>query len=380
MSEDCTVEELIKVLRALPPPALFKFRLDNDINISPDNGNGDERIAVLTGINDVGIKSVTIPQTIRKDRLPVTTIQKGSFANCLYLEEVTFPNSWREIEADAFYNCKRLSKVNLGYGRKTERLNDEQRYLALGAFDGCEALKELTVPGGVVTEGSAQYLEKITLDCPAGFTLQGSKNLIEVNVNDAIELQENALSKCEKLRRFVIPNNCQMINSFAFEDCTSLEELRFPGKVKVISTRACAGCSSLAKVVFDCNSTIIGKGAFKDCIKLRSVEIKNAHRIGASAFVGCDSLEEIGLFGDELTMYASAFSKCKTLKTAVIALKKLICVRVVDGEPRQIEAIAAKMFPVLQKLYLKTDIKGFNLTGFQNATSDMEGYELWVRT
>ena len=378
VSEDCTVEELIKVLRALPPPALFKFRLDNDININPDNGNGDERIAVLTGINDVGIKSVTIPQTMGKDRLPVTTIQKGSFANCLYLEEVTFPNSWREIEADAFYNCKRLTKVDLGL--ESEQKSDfEYRCLDLKAFDGCESLKELTIPGGVVTEGSAQYLEKITLDRPVTFDLQDSKNLIDVSVNYAVEIGENALARCGKLRRFIIPENCQKIDSYAFAGCTSLEELRFPSKIKVISKYACAGCSSLLKAVFDCEYTIIGGGAFKDCSKLRSVDIKNAHRIGKSAFSGCDLLEEVKLSGVDLTMYASAFSGCKALKTVIIELKKLKRLRVVDGQPQEVEAKAVELFPFAQKIYLKNDTKGFDLVGFGMQTSDMDGHELWVR-
>lgn len=370
VSADCTVGELIKVLKTLPLPALFKFRFEDD-----DTG---EKVAVLTGINDVGIKSVKIPQTVGKNRLPVTTLQKGCFANCLYLEEITLPKSWSSIEAEAFYNCRRLTKVDLG--SESEQNSDfEYRCLDLNAFDGCESLKELTVPGGVEVTGNAQYLEKITLDRPATFDLQDSKNLIDVNVNYVVEIGENALARCGKLRRFIIPENCQKIDSYAFAGCTSLEELRFPSKIKVISKYACAGCSSLVKAVFDCEATIIGSGAFKGCSKLRSVDIKNAHRIGKSAFSGCDLLEEVKLSGVDLTMYASAFSGCKALKTVIIELKKLKCLRVVDGEPQEVEAKAVELFPFAQKIYLKNDIKGFDLVGFGMQTSDMDGHELWVR-
>ena len=369
--ENSLIDDFITTLKSLPQPALFRYKFEDDPVTN-------EKIAVLTGINDVGIRTVDVPRFARKNKISVRQVQEGCFANCRYLEEVRFTDEWTDICDGAFYNCKRLAKVNLGLQSKKGGFIEERR-LCVEAFDGCESLKELTVPGGVWVVGAAQYLEKITLESPASFNLENSRNVTEINAVDSAEISDNALTGCVKLKRFIIPENCKKIGESAFKGCTLLEGLRFPPKVKLIAKNACAGCSSLYDLKFECESYIIGAGAFRECVKLRYVEIKNARRIGNFAFNGCESLEEIKLVGDELTMYAGAFTQCHALKTVTIDLRRLICMKNIGGEPQKVEENVLNLFPFVQKLYLKKNVGGLCLEGFGKQISERAEYELWER-
>lgn len=60
-------------------------------------------------------------------------IERLAFVEC-GLREITIPCSVREIEADAFYSCKRLEKV---------RIQNPETKAGVGAFDQCKNIKEI---------------------------------------------------------------------------------------------------------------------------------------------------------------------------------------------------------------------------------------------
>ena len=360
MSEDCTVEELIKVLRALPLPRLFRY----------SKSNAEYGCVMITGINDISVRRVKIPARFGKNNLPVAGVESGGLANCIFLEEVVMPNTWHWILEFAFYNCKNLRKVDFG-------TPNDGRIIYLSAFDGCKSLKELTIPG-VHTVGAAQYVEKITFTGEASFILQGSKRLREVRLDDAKEIWEDALEGCEAIEKFTIPSNCKKIGDRAFSR-TAIRSLRFPEEVKLIGASACSGCEQLESIEIACRGVVIGENAFCDCIKLEKAELNNVLRLDSKAFYRCSKLSEVVIKGKDVTIYDDAFADCPSLKRVVLNIKKATCVTI-DNETVHTETLDAKeVFPFAERIYFKDGFDGLNFDGFSRETSDMEGYELWLK-
>lgn len=360
VSEDCTVEELIKVLRALPPPRLFRY----------SKSNAEYGCVMITGINDISVRRVKMPARFGKNNLPVAGVESGGLANCIFLEEVVMPNTWQWILEFAFYNCKNLRKVDFG-------TPNDGRIIYLSAFDGCKSLKELTIPG-VHTVGAAQYVEKITFTGEASFILQGSKRLREVRLDDAKEIWEDALEGCEAIEEFTIPSNCKKIGDRAFSR-TAIRSLRFPEEVKLIGTSACSGCEQLESIEIACRGVVIGENAFCDCIKLEKAELNNVLRLDSKAFYRCSKLSEVVIKGKDVTIYDDAFADCPSLKRVILNIKKATCVTI-DNETVHTETFDAKeVFPFAERIYFKDGSDGLNFDGFSRETSDMEGYELWLK-
>jgi hypothetical protein len=139
----------------------------------------------FTGITDSGMKTVTIPKTVKyggktfkvtavatkalKGNKKVTKVTIGSnvtsigssaFAGCIKLTTVTIGSKVKTIGVSAFEGCKKLSKVTSG-GEVTT-IDDK-------AFKNCTALKSITVPGKVTK-----------IDTQAFY---GCKNLKTITIN-----------------------------------------------------------------------------------------------------------------------------------------------------------------------------------------------------
>lgn len=84
------------------------------------------------------------------------------------------------------------------------------------------------------------------------------------------------------------------IGDYAFNDCTSLENINIPESVTEIGSFAFDGCKSLTSVTIPDSVTTIGEGAFFYCDSLTSVTIGNSvTTIGNGAFWGCNSLTSV---------------------------------------------------------------------------------------
>ena len=64
------------------------------------------------------------------------------------------------------------------------------------------------------------------------------------------------------------PDGLQTIESYAFDDCSSLASVTFPAGLQTIGIRAFRECISLASVVFPDGLQTIGNSAFSGCTSL----------------------------------------------------------------------------------------------------------------
>ncbi len=104
------------------------------------------------------------------------------------------------------------------------------------------------------------------------------------------------------------------IGAHAFENTSNVTELYLGSEVKYIGDYA-FNKSFVQKIAFD-NVQDIGNRAFKDCTKLRTVDIKDTTvNIGTEAFYGCNMMESIRLSQSIQYIGPGAFAECLKLRT-----------------------------------------------------------------
>lgn len=105
------------------------------------------------------------------------------------------------------------------------------------------------------------------------------------------------------------------IGDNAFRDCNRLKSIEIPSSVKSIGHGAFDGCSGLTSVKFGENSqlTSIGVCAFRHCYALTSIEIPSGvTNIGVMAFGFCVSLGSIEIPASVTSIGRLAFAMCNS--------------------------------------------------------------------
>lgn len=238
---------------------------------------------------------VIIPSVI--DGKKVTKIGMNAFKDCDYIESVTIPKSVVRIDDYSFSGCTSLRRVIIeNAGDNTNGLkplnvlgnvgnklvdNDNETSesyssglvsIGEGAFFGCSALTEITLPDSV-TEIDAKAFR----DCTSLESVSFSENLTSIG--------DGAFFGCSSLKSAEIPESVTEIGSSAFEGCTSLESVNIPDGISEIKENTFKDCTSLTSVSFSENLTSIGDGAFFGCSSLKSAEIpESVTDIGDKAF------------------------------------------------------------------------------------------------
>lgn len=101
----------------------------------------------------------------------------------------------------------------------------------------------------------------------------------------------------------------------AFQECSSLSEIKVNNALSYIGDNGFVGCSSLKEIDI-LNVTTLGKGTFKNCSNLHSIRINN--KIGVipdSCFYACLNLAEIDCQEGLKSINAFAFANCSSLKS-----------------------------------------------------------------
>lgn len=163
-----------------------------------------------------------------------------------------------------------------------------------------EGLREVNLPDSIKKIGDFAFyfctdLEKVNF--PEGIEVIGtyafcSTSIKEVNLPDSLkELGGHSFADCEELETVVI--NCPELSdvfgyngSYAFRNCTSLEELELIS-IPTIGQGMFAGDSSLISVELPENINRIDSSAFTGCINLESVEFPK-YLVNSSTYINSD--------------------------------------------------------------------------------------------
>ncbi|MCM1167595.1 MAG: leucine-rich repeat domain-containing protein [Ruminococcus sp.] len=126
------------------------------------------------------------------------------------------------------------------------------------AFDNCQSLTAVNIPGGVTALGKRVF--------------SGCLELAEIKIPSLVRtIGESAFSSCVKVEEIVIPEGVTEIGDYMFNVCVSLKSVVLPGTIGKIGVLAFYNCMSLGEIVIPEGVTEIGRQAFMRCAALKSV-------------------------------------------------------------------------------------------------------------
>lgn len=177
-----------------------------------------------------------------------------------------------------------------------------------------------------------------------------------VNGIPVVAIPERLFSNNEVMKNVVIQEGIELIDYYAFLDCTSLESIKLPDTLQTIEYYAFQGCSSLKSIHLPEKITDIPKEAFSFCESLSSITVdennevyssqdgvlfnkaktalilyprdkrdkkyivpEGVTEIAANAFEQCVYMNDLILPDSLLYVGAAAFSYCYTLRTVYIS-------------------------------------------------------------
>lgn len=340
------------------------------------------------------VEEVIVPEGIE-------VLGPGAIAFCEKLRKLTLPHSLREIDERALN--KELKVRELHWSPHPDcRISRDTFYFMRQAFDenGCfirggmlidtsigdwsddrkslvmpEDLKGVCVSGlyegkgniylsshhrvPVVTLKKASAIEiffegRIPLKSLSRSLFQWEFKTMEkqtLHIGEGVEcIEEKALVDCTSLTHVFLPKSLKRMEAFAFQNCSSLEEITIPEGIESIKTKTFAGCSRLKKIhlpkslkkigedAFSCCLNLkeislpdgvdsIGEGAFRDCTALKKVNIPlGLKRIREDTFLNCGKLTKLFLPKSVEDVEVGAFRGCRTLVAVVLEEEESITI------------------------------------------------------
>lgn len=182
------------------------------------------------------------------------TLASRTFYNCSELTEITFPESLKYIDVDAFYGCSALAKVYWN----AKSMED---------LDGCEIFYK------------------------AGKKDSGIKLIFG---NSVERIPANAVRDCEAVTSITIPDTVKSIGYLAFYNTTYYNNRKNWDKSALyIGNHLIRGRHSLKGTYKVKQGTItIADKAFRNCDKLTSVKFPSSVKnVGKNIFYQCDKIK-----------------------------------------------------------------------------------------
>ena len=238
------------------------------------------------------LTSVVIPEGVFE-------IGQVAFEYCNELVSVTFPESLKIIERNAFAETK-ISSVSLPGGLEFIANNSfgSCPNLSYNVYENVNYLGNRENPYLAAIRAVATDLTEYNINPKT--RLLGYNSFYGINNCESITIPDSVKFICHnafyyaKIKTIDFGKGLQYIGDYAF-DTASLTELVIPDNVTYIGTRAFNSCQDLASVTIGKGIGEIPNGAFKNS-GLFKIEIPaNILKIGDEAFAECSYLTEVTL-------------------------------------------------------------------------------------
>ncbi len=175
----------------------------------------------------------------------VVTIEDNVLIGANEITGLRVPASLEEFGANNLYNLHGLEWIQVDEGNPIYSSIDGVLYNS----DATELLRYPHSKGG-----TAAIADTVSTISSSAFA---KSDIVGVTIPDSVTvIPYNCFSNCSALA-YVDLGNVVEIESFAFENCTSLESLRLPESLRTIGRSAFSGCSNLYEIVNDSDLDII---------------------------------------------------------------------------------------------------------------------------
>lgn len=270
-----------------------------------------------------------------------TTIGDYAFANCIYLENITFTKC-NDYGASAFLSCP-LVEVTLGPLGGMSVIDDGD---ALGSrLTGNTGLTKVHLPGYTGSIGQSLFkgctllsdisFPNVRVVGPGAF--YNCDSLTEISFPEATLFATTAFQNCNNISKVYAPL-VSSVNAQCFQSCTNLTELYLPRCQSYSATSLIAGATLLNSVTFGRSSTmgtlfsnrgsyltsvffpyvtIFNSNCLRSCYVLSDLQIPNVSRISTAGLYDCSALQSI-VIPYTPSLYANAFQNCINLTSVYL--------------------------------------------------------------
>lgn len=253
-----------------------------------DKHRDNDGLVIISGILFDGHRAsgdITIPDTVRC--IADDAFMKPHCGPYLYedyngINSVTIPSSVKRIGAYAFENSN-VSKVTFSEGNEV---------IGNCAFNECPNLKDINLPQSIndISEDSFDW-----------------NNINTKNENGFIVSNGLLISGRKAKGNIVIPNDITRIIGGAFRNNNDITSVTIPANVKDIPSYAFCNCTSLNNVTIENGILSIGEDAFENTA-IKSIAVpQTVTKIGDAAFVGCSMLNDVS-YGQNTSVGVNSFS------------------------------------------------------------------------
>ena len=193
-----------------------------------------------------GLKQITLP-----DKL--ASIEEYTFYNCDLLAEITIPNSVESIGNWAFHSCYNLTKITIG--------------------NGVTSIRESVFDDTDLYNNAANWTNNVLYidNCLIAAKTELSGNY-EIAAGTRV-IAGSAFNGCDALTQITIPNSVTSIGNMAFYYCSALTQVNIPDGVESIGYYTFYQCSALAQVTIGKGVESIGEYAFYNCSALAEMTV-----------------------------------------------------------------------------------------------------------
>jgi|GEM_PF-6637437 len=260
--------------------------------------------------------NITIPSHYKD--LPITKVADKAFSYSAWLRRVSFAQDSRtqSIGESAFEGCRALKSITLPDG-----------LISIGsyAFANCSKLAAITIPDSVQSIGGYAFADRF----------YSSMGLAEVTFGQDSQLKSigyYAFKQCRKLTSISLPSSVLSIETGAFQDCDSLKSITIPASTISLGYAPFSNCSCLESIDVEEGNTIfksIDGVLFRlFATELLAYPIGNSRKsytvpesvriIKAKAFSNCGSLQSITMPDKVWSIGESAFEGCSNLSSITV--------------------------------------------------------------
>ncbi len=178
------------------------------------------------------------------------------------------------------------------------------------AFNNCSQLCSVEMPENLICIGDT--VDWTFWEDNVG-AFRNCTNLEGIIFHNCERIGRYAFNQCTSLQEITLPKNLKHVGSYAFSQCSQLKDIILPSEVETISYHAFDGCDSLASIQFPPSLKNIESYAFSGCSKLSSINLPGLTNISENTFNGCSNLKEVKLPSTLERIGNNAFENCINL-------------------------------------------------------------------
>ena len=187
---------------------------------------------IIKGIKDSMLKDIIVPEKI--DDLYVTKIMTGAFYNCSHTKRIVIPYSVKQIDKGAFGGCGALEEITLPFVGDRPHTDNDRCVYPFGYIFGTNAY-----PGS--TSITQFYFNNSRIDD----VYQVPISLKKLTISGTENINSYALSNCVNLQEVIIGDSVKNIGNYVFTCCSNLERVIIGKNVKKIGREIFNYCSHI---------------------------------------------------------------------------------------------------------------------------------------